>query len=95
MSRLSTEEIIKLVDVLIGDVEAVGESREDENRLKNLNALIDLTDACLDKISYAANASTRPEASMSRIGRKALKYLAESAEWFNGKKAMWMNQEGR
>ena len=95
MSRLSTEEIIKLVDVLIGDVEAVGESREDEKRLKNLNALIDLTDACLDKISYAANASTRSEASMRKIGRKALQYLAESAEWFDAKKAMWMNQEGR
>ena len=95
MSLLSTKEIIKLVDVLIGDVEAVGESREDENRLENLNALIELTDACLDKISYASRTSTRQEASMRRIGRMALKYLAESAEWFNGKKAMWMNQEGR
>jgi hypothetical protein len=95
MSLLSTKEIIKLVDVLIGEVEAVGESREDENRLENLNALICLTDDCLSKISLAARTSTRQEESMRKIGRKALKYLAESAEWFDAKKSMWMNQEGR
>lgn len=94
MKKLNKEEISKVMDILIGEVDAVGETYEDIKRLENLDALIFLTDRCLDKIAFAARTSTRTEASMRRIGREALKYLAESAEWFNQKKRIWRNQEG-
>ena len=49
MSRLfEAKEITKLLDMLIGKVEAVGETNEDERRLDNLKTLIDVTNWCLD-----------------------------------------------
>ena len=92
MENLSSDEIRKVVDRLVGEVEATGESREDRERLDNLQKLIDLTDNCLDKIARASFSSTRQEDSMNRIGRYALRYLAESATWFNDKKRRWDNE---
>ena len=92
MEILSGEEIIKVVDRLVGDVEATGESHTDRQRLENLRKLIDLTDSCLDKIAIASLSSNKSEESMRKIGRHALRYLADSAEWFNAKKRRWDNE---
>ena len=44
MTRMfETGEITKLLDVLIGKTEAVGETNEDKRRLDNLKTLIDVT----------------------------------------------------
>ena len=80
--RFETNEITKLLDVLIGDVEAVGETNEDERRLNNLKTLIDVTNWCLDGLEYAmASGYGRPEWSMAKISHTAQCALDEYGRW--------------
>ena len=80
--RFETNEITKLLDALIGDVEAVGETNEDERRLDNLKTLIDVTNWCLDGLEYAmASGYGRPEWSMAEISYTAQCALDEYGRW--------------
>lgn len=80
--RFETNEITKLLDALIGDVEAVGETNEDERRLDNLKTLIDVTNWCLDGLEYAmASGYGRPEYSMAEISYTAQCALDEYGRW--------------
>ena len=83
MSRtFETHEITKLLDVLIGKVEAVGETEEDERRLDNLKTLIDVTNWCLDGLQFAmASGHGRAEYSMVEIGWTAQRALDEYSTW--------------
>lgn len=80
--RFETNEIIKLLDALIGDVEAVGETNEDKRRLDNLKTLIDVTNWCLDGLDFAmASGWGRPEYSMAEISYTAQRALDEYGKW--------------
>ena len=80
--RFETSEITKLLDALIGDVEAVGETNEDNRRLDNLKALIDVTNWCLDGLQFAmASGYGRPEWSMAEISYTAQRALDEYGKW--------------
>lgn len=80
--RFETNEIVKLLDALIGDVEAVGETNEDERRLDNLKTLIDVTNWCLDGLEFAmASGWGRPEYSMAEISYTAQRALDEYGKW--------------
>ena len=83
MSRMfETKEITKLLNVLIGDVEAVGETNEDNRRLDNLKMLIDVTNWCLDGLQFAmASGYGRPEYSMAEISYTAQCALDEYGRW--------------
>ena len=83
MSRMfETGEITKLLNVLIGDVEAVGETNEDNRRLDNLKTLIDVTNWCLDGLQFAmASGYGRPEWSMAEISYTAQCALDEYGKW--------------
>lgn len=83
MSRMfATSEITKLLDVLIGEVEAVGETNEDNRRLDNLKTLIDVTNWCLDGLQFAmASGYGRPEYSMAEISYTAQCALDEYGTW--------------
>lgn len=79
-----SKEIIKLLDTLIGKVEAVGESNEDEKRLDNLKALIDVTNWCLDGLEFAMESGKgRFEVSMQEISHTAKRALVEYKTWLN------------
>jgi len=91
MSKLSAEEIFNIVDELIGECDAVGESHIDVVRLANLEKLLEVTNRCLDKIAYASNTDTRSEYSMRQIGRTALKWMADSAKWFELQRVRYKN----
>ena len=78
--RFETSEITKLLDVLIGDVEAVGETNEDNRRLDNLKTLIDVTNWCLDGLQFAmASGYGRPEWSMKKKKKKKISCTAQTA----------------
>ena len=80
--RFETNEIVKLLDALIGDVEAVGETNEDKRRLDNLKTLIDVTNWCLDGLNFAmASGWGRPEYSMAKISYTAQRALDEYGKW--------------
>ena len=83
MTRMfETGEITKLLDVLIGKTEAVGETNEDERRLDNLKTLIDVTNWCLDGLQFAmASGYGRPEYSMAEISYTAQCALDEYGRW--------------
>lgn len=83
MNRMfEAHEITKLLDVLIGKVEAVGETNEDERRLDNLKTLIDVTNWCLDGLQFAmASGYGRPEYSMVEIGWTAQRALDYYNRW--------------
>lgn len=80
--RFETGEITKLLDMLIGEVEAVGETNEDNRRLDNLKTLIDVTNWCLDGLQFAmASGYGRPEWSMAEISYTAQCALDEYGRW--------------
>ena len=80
--RFEANEIVKLLDALIGDVEAVGETNEDKRRLDNLKTLIDVTNWCLDGLEFAmASGCGRPEYSMAEISYTAQRALDEYGKW--------------
>ena len=83
MNRMfEAHEITKLLDALIGKVEAVGETNEDERRLDNLKTLIDVTNWCLDGLQDAmASGIGRAEYSMVEIGWTAQRALDEYNRW--------------
>ena len=82
MSRkLNSAEIIKLLDILIGQTEAVGETNADEVILENLKTLIDVTNWCIDGIHQSSGTVGRPEASMHKIGWTAQCALDDYRVW--------------
>lgn len=91
MTKASADEILMVIDNLVGEVYPVGETHIDEKRLENLKTMIEVTDGLLDRISFVANEHNRTEWSMQKAGQTALEYLADSALWFEAKKQMWRN----
>ena len=84
MGKLKSDEITKVLDALIGEVEAVGESNADERRLDNLKTLIDVTNWCLDGLEFAMESGQgRVEASMHTISYTAQLALDEYKAWLN------------
>lgn len=79
--RMNEHEIIKLLENLIGPVEARGDSSADEKVLKNLKTLIDVTNWCLDSVYQSSWAKNRIEGSMKEIGETAFSALYEWQEW--------------
>ena len=83
MRKFDSNEITKLLDHLIGNTIAVGESNADEKTLENLKVLIDITNWCLDGIHQASETCGRPEWSMNNIGFTAKCALDEYRVWLN------------
>ena len=82
--KFETGEITKLLDMLIGEVEAVGETNEDNRRLDNLKTLIDVTNWCVDGLQFAmASGYRRPEYSMTEISYTAQCALDEYGKWID------------
>lgn len=81
--RFNSSEIIKILNNLIGQTEAVGETNADERIFKNLQTLIDVTNWCIDGINQSSETAGRPEASMHKIGWTALCALDEYRTWLN------------
>jgi len=85
MAKLSSDEIIKLLEVLIGSTDAVGETNMDNKIMENLKTLIDIGDYCLDKVFLASTTCGRPEASMHEIGWMARCVMDDWRNWLEGK----------
>lgn len=80
-SRFESRDIIKLLDLMIGGTEAVGESNYDHTALKNLKTLIDVMDWGLDKVRESSKTYGRPEASMHEVGWNAHFALNTWRDW--------------
>lgn len=80
---MTSTEIIKLLDILIGRVEATGNEVADEQIEKNLMKLIDIVNDCLDSVMFAAETRHNLEYSSRRIGERAFAAMAEWNEWLS------------
>ena len=80
MTKLNSNEIIKVLEILIGDTEAIGETNHDEKALENLKALIDVTNWCLDGI-YSNQQKKGYEYSVKKAKFTAQSCLQEYLEW--------------
>ena len=83
MRVFESKEIIKLLDHLIGNTIAVGESNADEKALENLKVLIDVTNWCLDGVHQSSETVGRPEWSMNLVGFTAKGALDDYRVWLN------------
>ena len=80
-TKLNACELVKVVDNLLGQTTAVGESNADEAIYTNLQNAIQLTDWLLDGIVDSAETMRRPEYSMHKVGDKAFGALRDWAIW--------------
>ena len=81
--KLNSQEIIKVLDALIGKTEAVGDSWKDDEIEQNLMMLIDITNWCLDGILFSSNTRDRIEYSMRIVGDRAYSALLDYKKWLN------------
>lgn len=80
-SKMSMEEVVMK---LVGPVDPVGETREDDVRYNNLLSLLGLTESLIAKIEQVGNQSDRFEYSISRAGKQAKKFLKSTGENYCG-----------
>ena len=78
---LSENEIINVLEVLIGNTHAQGETNADDKAFERLKVLENVTDWCLDGFNYEAPLANRYEWSMRRSGKEAIRYLRELYDW--------------
>ena len=81
--KLTSKEIIKVLDTLIGPTEAIGDSAADHAIEHNLMTLIDIVNWCLDGVSDSASTRYRFEGSMRDVGERAFTALDEWRNWLD------------
>lgn len=81
MEKFSSQEIIKILNTLIGLTEPQGDTTIDEKVEENLKKLIDITNWCLDGLAFTSNYYDRPEHSVRRIGNQAYGALLDYYNW--------------
>ena len=79
--KLTSGEIIKLLDNLIGPTEPYGDSAIDLARKENLNVLLNVTDWCLDGILYALQGLSSERASEKKLGIIAENAFKDYEQW--------------
>lgn len=67
---------------LVGEVMPVGDSAIDWKREENLDTMIQLTTALLDKINKVGELKDSPYASIARAGHKASSFLIDVGEQY-------------
>jgi hypothetical protein len=77
MSRLTSEEVQKVIGRLIGYTEPEGDTYIDETRLYNTKLLVDIAYSLIDELCEVARYRERYESSMKEIGQTAHNCLLE------------------
>ena len=74
-------EIIKILNALVGMTEPTADSAIDENVEENLKVLIDVVNWCLDEMYYSARYRKSPYGSARAIGERAYAAMLEWEGW--------------
>ena len=75
--------ISKIVNAIIGSIDPVGETYEDDRRYENLETTSELVDSITDQLIYISRFRNRPEASIKRAGNMAHCILQDLQEKLN------------
>lgn len=79
--KLSEDEICNVLEALIGNTHAQGETTADDKAFERLKVLESVTDWCMDGFIYEIPLANRNEWSMSRFGKEAIRYLRDLYGW--------------
>ena len=75
--KFTSHEITKILEKLMGDIEPIGETHHDDMAYDNLPTYLDVATWFIERIYEVAECHDRPEWSMQRSGKEALKYLSK------------------
>lgn len=81
MDKMTSREICKLLDIIVGKTEPIADSTIDNEREENLKTLIDIGDWVLDGLLYAAYHRKDPYYSSHSIGERAYAVMLEWKNW--------------
>ena len=81
MRKMGSNEICKLLDILVGNTEPVADSAIDFETEENLKTLIDIGDWVLDGMWYAAKHRKDPYYSSQTVGERAYAAMLEWKKW--------------
>lgn len=81
MDKMTSREICKLLEIVVGKTEPTADSLIDQIREENLKTLIDIGDWVLDGLLYAAEHRKDPYYSSQTIGERAYATMLEWKEW--------------
>lgn len=81
MDKMTSTEICKLLDIVIGKTEPVADSAIDPEREENLKTLIDIGDWVLDGLLYAAEHRKDPYYSSRTVGERAYATMLDWKDW--------------
>ena len=81
MEKMTSREICKLLEVVVGETEPIADSAIDDVREENLKTLIDIGDWVLDGLLYAAEHRKDPYDSSRKVGERAYATMLEWKEW--------------
>lgn len=85
INSMTSKEICKLLEIIIGETEPVADSAIDPVRAENLKTLIDIGNWVLDGLLYAAEHRKDPYYSSQTIGETAYAAMLEWKEWLEQK----------
>lgn len=68
-------DLTEIVNKLVGQISATGDSSRDGERLGNLKTMCDLVEALIQEIHFSARDKDSYESSVKRIGEYADKFL--------------------
>lgn len=78
---MKSEVIIEVIDKLVGSIEPYGSSQIDEERLRNLETLLDVMDEYINEIIDVTKYRNRYEYSILRIADRAYDWLADLRDY--------------
>lgn len=81
MTRMTSREICKLLEIVVGATEPIADSAIDPIREENLETLIDIGDWVLDGLLYVAEHRKDHYYSSRTIGERAYATMLEWKEW--------------
>ncbi len=81
MTKLTGDEICRVLDALIGRTNAIGDAEEDYRIEQNLKNLIDVADWCIGGLLYASEDRYAIAKGMHDIGERAFAALDEIGTW--------------
>jgi hypothetical protein len=82
-NKMWSYSIIGITDRLIGKVQPIGETNEDEKRLENLKEMYELLDYLVDEMYKVSKEAESHEYSRSKAGNYARNYLKELKIWLD------------
>ena len=90
----NSAEIIKLLDILIGNTEATDNENANIRALERLEVLCEVTDWCTDGIAFAMCTWNSEDQSQRDIGSRAVRWMDDVAEW-STRNMNWLREKKR